>query len=1004
MAPGHDHTHDQEHGADHAGHADHADHGDDAGHADRGDDASSDHETIELVFGDAVAAAPQDRARLLNERCAGNPRLRAEIESLLAAHARVGPLDAALSAFVSSSVSLSSSSSAVAPFGPPIDRLGARAVDRGDGDDDAAADAFDHDYARERTRLGTTIGPFRLVDEIGRGGMGVVYRAERAADQFTQRVAIKLIDNGPWGADALRRYRAERQILAALNHPHIVSLVDAGLTADGQAYLVMEYVEGVPITSFCRDTARTLADRLRVFQDLCAAVHYAHTHSVVHRDLKPANILVTADGVVKVLDFGVAKLLDDGAAAAAGVSAGAGVAGAARAAAVAGAGGSAGSGVAAAGSRPEAGAGDGAGARASVGAGAGGAAAAADALNRTVTGILRPLTPNYASPEQLRGLPVTTACDVYALGVLLYEIVTGARPYETGGQTLDRIIALVVDREPARPSAAVSVSATPPAAMPAARRALAGDIDAIVLKAMSKDPAARYASAQSLADDIARHLAGKPIVAREPSFGYIAMKLARRHKVAFVSAALGVLALAVAFGISVYETRLAIAARNRADARFADVRQLANALIFKIHDDVRALPGSTPVRKAIVAEALTYLERLSRDPAVDDGLRLELAKAYHKVGDVQGSPATPNLGDREGARQSFRKAIDLLRPLAAGPHGQRDAAIELGHVQLLLANASRAAGDRDDAAAIAREVADLARTLLQRDAADVEARRLLGSALFNQAIGVNGAASLPLWTQAGEVFTALLAAQPDDSDSLRNVALVEKYIGNVYETREDWAAALAHHTRAQTLDQRRLDRSPENRTAQLDVALDLGNVARARWHTGDPIQAAAGYERSLAMRQQLADSDPKDVYAQARVAFVHDKLALLYGELGRVPEQLTHAREAVRLQEPLASLDMDNRWLLAGYFDGLGAAQRRTGDSRAACQTWRRALTLLAEHPDASGPEGTTVPAKARDMIARINEDLRTCGAPTPALAAPLAAADSPQTSSRAAATAHHGS
>ena len=222
--------------------------------------------------------------------------------------------------------------------------------------------------------IGSAIGPFRLVAKIGAGGMGTIYLAERADGGFAQRVAVKIIATPVSHAGAARRFRAERQILASLRHPHIVSLMDGGVTADGHAYLVMEYVDGVPIATYCAERALSLADRLRLFRNVCAAVHYAHRHGVVHRDLKPANILVTSDGAPKVLDFGVAKMLDE--------------------------------------SLP------GGGTATSIGIG--------------------PLTPNYASPEQLRGVTLTTSSDVYALGVLLYELAAGVRPYRDRRQVAGR--------------------------------------------------------------------------------------------------------------------------------------------------------------------------------------------------------------------------------------------------------------------------------------------------------------------------------------------------------------------------------------------------------------------------------------------------------------------------------------------------------------------------------------------------------------------------------------
>ena len=286
---------------------------------------------------------------MLAGRCSGRPRLQAEIEALLASHDRLGTF---------------------------LDVPESVEDDEGDSPD--------------RLRVGSLVGPYRLIEQIGEGGMGNVYLAERDDGLFDHRVAIKVTRTSVRDGDTARRFRAERQILASLQHPNIVTLLDGGATPIGEAYLVMEHVAGIPITRHCREGRLTLEQRLQLIRQVAGAVQFAHQRGIVHRDLKPGNILVTPDGVPKVLDFGVAKLLES-------------------------------------------------------------SAVVDSAVTRTFPG---PLTPNYASPEQLRGLPVTTACDVYALGVLTYEVVTGVRPYDTTGRTLDEVLNLVLETEPSRPSVA----------------------------------------------------------------------------------------------------------------------------------------------------------------------------------------------------------------------------------------------------------------------------------------------------------------------------------------------------------------------------------------------------------------------------------------------------------------------------------------------------------------------------------------------------------------------
>jgi len=334
------------------------------------------------------------------------------------------------------------------------------------------------------------VGPYRLERELGRGGMGIVYLAERDDGQFRQRVALKLVRRGLEVDDRLvRRFREERRILASLEHPHIARLVDGGLTDDGLPWFAMEFVEGEPIDRYCDARQLAIEDRLALFATVCDVVQAAHQQRVVHRDLKPSNVLVTADGQPKLLDFGIAKLLERD--------------------------------------------GDG---------------------PTTVTGSgERLLTPEHASPEQIRGEPVTEAGDVYSLGVLLYELLTGRRPFRCTGRSAAEIGRMVLEDEPPRPSAAVARPAESGTRVPVdiataratslvrLQRRLRGDLDAIVLKAMRKEPESRYAAAAELADDVRRHLSARPVVARRGTGGYRVRRFARRHRLSLSMAALGML-------------------------------------------------------------------------------------------------------------------------------------------------------------------------------------------------------------------------------------------------------------------------------------------------------------------------------------------------------------------------------------------------------------------------------------------------------------------------------
>jgi Tol biopolymer transport system component/serine/threonine protein kinase/tetratricopeptide (TPR) repeat protein len=390
---------------------------------------------VEEIFQAALDRAPEQRAAFIVEACAGNASLREHVEALIASHERAGSfIEAPIFAIDAATL-----------IGLPPD-------------------------AQTGSMTGKRIGAYRIVREVGRGGMGAVYLAERADEAFQKRAAIKLVKRGMDTDFILRRFRHERQILANFDHPNIARLLDGGTTEDDLPYFVMEYVEGQPITRFCDDHRLSIYDRLRLFRQVCAAVSYAHQKMVVHRDIKPGNILVTNEGVPKLLDFGIAKILD-----------------------------------------PE---------------------LAHDTLDPT-TGTMRLLTPDYASPEQVRGELATVASDIYSLGVLLYELVTGHRPYYLRGRLPHEIARIICEEDPERPSAAVMRTELVPAsnsddqkaitpelvgqnrsALPdALRDALAGDLDSIILKAMCKQPHRRYASVEQFAEDIRRHLEGLPVSA-----------------------------------------------------------------------------------------------------------------------------------------------------------------------------------------------------------------------------------------------------------------------------------------------------------------------------------------------------------------------------------------------------------------------------------------------------------------------------------------------------------
>ncbi|WP_109488852.1 serine/threonine protein kinase [Occallatibacter savannae] len=465
---------------------------------------------VKTVLAAVLELAPEDRGKYLSVACADDAELRRQVEGFLDDEQQISTGFLEREALV-----------------------------------DAAAD-----FAERETSfwIGRRVGRYQIVESIGAGGMGEVYRAVRADDQYRQEIALKMVRAGSDSALVVKRFRNERQILAGLEHPNIARLLDGGTTETGTAYLVMELIRGRLITDYCRQQALGVPERLNLFVMVCSAVQYAHQHLVIHRDIKPGNILVTSDGIPKLLDFGIAKILS-----------------------------------------PE----------------------DQDTQDATNT-LFRALTMRYASPEQIKGEPITTATDVYSLGVVLYELLTGESPYGNNTNAGEQSIKAILHSDPPKPSTVIRAVRRESETSSGKNRhgrylnrssQISADLDNIVMMSLRKEPQRRYGSVEQFAEDIRRSLHDLPVVARKDTARYRASKFIVRHKPGVIAATLVSLMMIAGIAITAQEARIA-------RRRFNDVRSLANSLIFDIHDSIRDLPGSTPARRLIVERALQYLNQL----------------------------------------------------------------------------------------------------------------------------------------------------------------------------------------------------------------------------------------------------------------------------------------------------------------------------------------------------------------------------------------------------------
>jgi serine/threonine protein kinase len=807
---------------------------------------------VKEVFAQASGLDPAARTPYLEQACGDDGELRLEVASLLSAHATADAI-----------------------------------LDRSAGDY-LPLSALE---ASDEPRQGRRLGAYQLVECLGRGGMGEVWRARRADAQYEKEVAIKLVRGGYDTAFVLQRFRAERQILANLEHPNIARLLDAGVTVAGQPYLVMELVEGVPIDAYCTARALPIAERLRLFREVCAAVSYAHQRLVVHRDLKPGNILVSADGAIKLLDFGIAKLLQPTPA-------------------------------------------DG---------------AVSDATRTN----LRALTPAFCSPEQVLGLSITTASDVYSLGVVLFHLLAGRSPYRTALESTRDAIRDVCETEPLRPS----VAAAQDSGTDRARSLPDRDLDDITLKALRKEPERRYGSVEQLDEDLRRYLAGLPVLARGDHFSYRAGKFLRRHRVEVAAAALVGLALLAGIIISSREARIADAQRARAERHFASVRALANTFMFKMDDSIRDLPGSTAARELLVKTALEYLDTLSREAGTDRSLQLELAEAYDKVGDIQGQANNPNTGKPQAALASYDKAIGLLTRLTAAEPANAQALRRLAMAHMKRSRVfATLSGDLPTAAAESQRAISILERLAAAQPHDPEAQDRLAGAYGNHAIHLlwsgQTEAAIASASKAVALMEQLHRTYPDNllfefhlASQHTNAGIVVIGRGVQPETIEQ---SLAHEQQALALDQHLLDTDPEHALRYWRaIGADRADLGMELYEQGDYAGALKEYDAARAAIEKTV-ADRNNFQAQLDMARITHHVARARFATGRTDDAAHSFEQSLEALRALAAHGdtLEIQYLLATCEMGMGLIETRragaTSDRAAQLAHWQAAHDWFA--------------------------------------------------------------
>lgn len=715
-----------------------------------------------------------------------------------------------------------------------------------------------HDTPAGIDRTGTQIGGYTVTGILGEGGMGTVYRAEKDDETFRRTVAIKIVRHGMDTKSILQRFYTERRILANLEHPNIARLIDGGMTGDGLPYFIMEYIDGIPIIDYCDQKKATIKERLQLFVKVCETVQYAHNNLIVHRDLKPSNILVTHEGNVKLLDFGIAKMLtpDD------------------------------------------------------------------DNDTPTITSAGFPvMTPQYASPEQIRGERITTASDVYSLGVLLYELLSGYRPYEFKTRTPGEIEQTISKTEVIKPSTRISKGGTVKELEAVCRarslnhdrlrRELTGDLDNMVMMALRKESDRRYQSTGQLLDDIHRYGNNLPVSARPDTVFYRTSKFVRRHSYSVAAALLIALILTPATVVSVHQARIANIERQKTLLRFNDVRNLANRLIFDLHDSIADLPGSTESRQLLVAMGLDYLNNLASEPHDEPELLRELALAYQRIGDVQGNPTNANLGDTEGAFQSYEMALSLANDLITRQPDDPGARLTLAIVSEKMADVLAWRGEIEKAVDYAERSQSILSALAEKSPGDTELRRALAVSYIK----------------------------------------IGDYSGNPnLPSLQDKERALDNYYRARDILEYAYELDPMNFRIRRYTGLiyeRIGIVENARNNHRESLSA---FETSLHVRKSLADEYTMHTDIKRDLAVGYEQIGKVYISMNLPEEAIDHMKSAMRIFKELVDADPNNfqAWLSfsISYInagDALRAAGNNSSGGNSAISYYEESRRILTD-------------------------------------------------------------
>ena len=703
-------------------------------------------------------------------------------------------------------------------------------------------------------RTGERLGAWEIVGPLGSGGMGDVFEAVRADGAFDGRAAIKVLKRGMDSAAVLARFAQERRALARLNHAHIARLYDAGMTGDGLPYFVMERVEGDSIDDAVHGLG--LEARLALFLQLADAVAYAHRNLLVHRDLKPTNVLVDRDGQVKLLDFGIAKALDP-----------------------------------------------------------------VEAAGDATQGAQRPYTPRYASPEQVRGEAASTATDVYSLGVLLYQMLTGQRPYGRDAQSPAEAARAVLEEAPTRPSAALTEASARSELDPdwiKHRRRLEGDLDNILLKALEKPIERRYASVDAFAADLRAYLDGRPVSAHAPDWRYLARKFVARHRAAVVAGAAAVLALVIGAGTTVWQAHEARRARDLAQARLDQTREITRTLVFRFGDAITHLPGGMRVKEDLLKESAQALERIDAAGGGDAALRGELAGVYARLAELQGNQTSVSLDRSEEAFANAQRALDLAAPVWAERRADWRFALAVAVAHLTSAQQWRNHGE-------------VARALETLEA---------GLARLDEALPLVADPASAALLQAQRASMLVAAGQFYDQATTFSLARPAQALERFGQAEQVYRDLLAHPDLLDRLDAQGLPDEPKARWSAMNQLAVIQGAKALIWLRQDRLDdALREADAAVASSRATVAADPVTTYWRDALMTQANTLAVVQLRLERWDDALASAELAWEAAARLAAEHgAKSKWAVSRPVLAL-----QLGRSLAGTGAHARALALYAQ-------------------------------------------------------------